>query len=55
MNSPIQIYTQSWRPPAYRWRKKMIRCRIDAIDQQIDNLVYALYDLTEEEIAIVEG
>ena len=26
-----------------------------AADRQIDRLVYDLYDLTEEEIAIVEG
>ena len=25
------------------------------LDRQIDNLVYELYDLTSEEIAIVEG
>lgn len=25
------------------------------LDRQIDNLVYELYDLTAEEIAIVEG
>jgi hypothetical protein len=25
------------------------------LDRQIDNLVYELYDLTPEEIAIVEG
>ena len=28
--------------------------RIDATDQEIDQLVYQLYDLTPEEIAIVE-
>lgn len=28
---------------------------IEATDQQIDALVYELYGLTEEEIAIVEG
>ena len=27
----------------------------DAIDEQIDELVYELYGLTEEEIKIVEG
>ena len=26
-----------------------------ALENEIDNLVYALYDLTSEEIAIVEG
>jgi len=34
--------------------KKIIKQKIDAIDRQIDNLVYKLYDLTEEEIRIVE-
>ena len=29
--------------------------QIDATDRQIDRLVYALYDLTDEEIEIVEG
>ncbi|MDH4163474.1 MAG: hypothetical protein OEW15_12400 [Nitrospirota bacterium] len=29
--------------------------RINAADQQIDQLVYELYGLTEEEIGIVEG
>jgi len=29
--------------------------QIDATDQQIDKLVYELYGLTDEEIAIVEG
>ena len=28
---------------------------IDATDRQIDQLVYELYDLTEEEIRIMEG
>ncbi len=29
-------------------------CQIDATDKEIDQMVYKLYDLTEEEIAIVE-
>lgn len=35
--------------------KDVIQRQIDAADAQIDRLVYQLYDLTEEEIAIVEG
>jgi hypothetical protein len=35
--------------------KAMLQRQIDATDRQIDNLVYVLYGLTEEEIAIVEG
>jgi hypothetical protein len=31
-----------------------IRRQIDAIDRQIDQLVYELYALTEDEIKIVE-
>ncbi len=34
--------------------KKLAKQRIDIIDKQIDTLVYELYDLTEEEIKIVE-
>jgi hypothetical protein len=29
--------------------------RIDAVDKEIDRLVYELYGLTEEEIKIVES
>jgi hypothetical protein len=29
--------------------------QIEATDRQIDALIYELYELTEEEIAIVEG
>jgi hypothetical protein len=35
--------------------QEMIKRRIDATDRQIDGLVYELYGLTAEEIAIVEG
>jgi hypothetical protein len=41
-------------PPA-RHEKTALHCQIDAIDQQIDKLVYELYRLTENEIRIVEG
>ena len=34
--------------------KTRLQRQIDATDQQIDLLVYDLYGLTEEEIAIVE-
>ena len=36
-------------------QKDVIQRRIDATDSEIDKLVYALYGLTAEEIAIVEG
>ncbi|MDI6810645.1 MAG: TaqI-like C-terminal specificity domain-containing protein [archaeon] len=35
--------------------KANIQQQIDATDRQIDNMVYELYDLTPEEISIVEG
>ncbi|MCH7838793.1 MAG: hypothetical protein IID38_00950 [Planctomycetes bacterium] len=34
--------------------KTAIQRQIDATDRQIDQLVYELYDLTDEEIRIVE-
>ncbi len=34
---------------------KLLKSQIDATDKQIDNLVYELYGLTEEEIKIVEA
>jgi hypothetical protein len=35
--------------------KTVLQRQIDATDREIDRLVYELYDLTDEEIAIVEG
>jgi len=35
--------------------KTALQRQIDANDNQIDKLVYELYDLTDEEIGIVEG
>ena len=35
--------------------KKLYQRRIEATDQEIDALVYELYGLTEEEIAIAEA
>ncbi|MFH1079189.1 MAG: hypothetical protein V1766_02830 [Pseudomonadota bacterium] len=34
--------------------KTILKRQIDATDSQIDRLVYELYELTEEEIRIVE-
>ena len=36
-------------------RIEIIKREIDSVDKQIDQLVYKLYGLTEEEIKIVEG
>jgi hypothetical protein len=35
--------------------KTVLQRQIDTTDRQIDRLVYELYELTEEEIKIVEG
>jgi hypothetical protein len=35
--------------------KEVVQGQIDATDKEIDRLVYALYELTAEEIAIVEA
>jgi hypothetical protein len=35
--------------------KETLQRQIDATDKQIDQLVYQLYGLTDEEIKIVEG
>ncbi len=35
--------------------KKILKIQIDTIDKQIDQLVYQLYGLTDEEIKIVES
>ena len=36
-------------------QKNIFQRQIDATDVEIDRLVYDLYDLTAEEIALVEG
>ena len=36
-------------------RRHDLARRIERLDAEIDALVYELYELTEEEIAIVEG
>ena len=33
----------------------MLRRKVEAIDGEIDKIVYKLYDLTEEEIDIIEN
>jgi len=35
--------------------KKVLERQVEAVDGQIDRLVYELYGLTEEEIGMVEG
>ena len=36
------------------YERTLLHRQIEAADRQIDRLVYELYDLTEEEIGIVE-
>ena len=36
-------------------QKAILQRQIDSTDEEIDRLVYDLYGLTEEEIAIIEG
>jgi hypothetical protein len=43
------------RTPRTPQEQELVRREIEATDRQIDLLVYELYDLTEEEILIVEG
>jgi adenine-specific DNA-methyltransferase len=35
--------------------KNFLQNKCSSLDRQIDNLVYALYGLSEEEVKIVEG
>jgi len=42
-------------PRPARCTSRRLRWLIEATDRQMDALVYELYELTEEEIAIVEG
>ncbi len=37
------------------WERTVIEHQLSATDRQIDRLVYDLYGLTEQEIAVVEG
>jgi type I restriction-modification system DNA methylase subunit len=48
----LDLYKRS---PATPQEKDALQREIAATDRQIDQLVYQLYDLTEEEIRIVEG
>ena len=42
-------------PEATGEAQKIIAAQIEATDREIDALVYELYGLTDEEVAIVEG
>lgn len=43
------------RNPRLPQEQEMVKREIESTGRQIDNLVYELYRLTEEEIKIVEG
>ncbi len=54
VNSMLDLHKQL--PTAKTEHEKtLLQRQIDATDKQIDELVYELYGLTEEEIKIVEG
>lgn len=38
-----------------KYNGMQLKCEIESTDRRIDDLVYELYGLTEEEIPIVEG
>jgi len=57
----LDLHKRLWRKPsltgqsaALPQEKTQLQRQIAAADRQIDQLVYELYDLTPEEIAIVE-
>ena len=41
--------------PRMPQEQRMVKREIESTDRAIDNLVYALYGLTDEKIKIVEG
>ena len=47
----LQLHKRAPRTPQ---EQEMVKRDIEITDRQIDNLVYELYGLSEEEIAIVE-
>ena len=52
-NEPAQKIREAWETSMETLRPLL--ARIEATDRLIDRIVYQLYGLTEEEIAIVEG
>ena len=48
----IELHKQS---PITPQELEVVKREINAVDRGIDNLVYELYGLTEDEIRIVEG
>jgi len=47
----LELHQQQPQTPQAR---TILKRQIEATDREIDNLVYRLYDLTEDEIRIVE-
>ena len=52
-NEPAQKIRQAWETSMETLRPLL--ARIEATDRLIDRIVYQLYGLTDEEIAVVEG
>jgi len=53
--APIRSMRVSWGEAGTDHEKRLISVQIEQSDRAIDALVYDLYDLAPEEIAIVEG
>jgi D-Tyr-tRNAtyr deacylase len=53
----LGVQKEDWLDRFDRFKKQALdlKTQIDQTDREIDSMVYALYGLTEEEIAIVEG
>ena len=54
VDSIISMYRQLGKSKLLQ-QKTVLTRQIEATDRQIDELVYELYDLTEEEVKIVES
>jgi hypothetical protein len=52
----LSFYLIKWKTKSENTSgKELLKRQIESTDKQIDQLVYKLYDLTEEEIKIVES
>lgn len=53
--TPLLSPRQAGGGPRTPQEQEMLRREVESTDRQIDQLVYELYGLTDEEIGIVEG
>jgi hypothetical protein len=51
----LELHKRLHAPETSAADRELLQRQIAATDREIDRLVYDLYGLTEEEIAIVEG